>query len=354
MDRSDPAWRRLRGRFMWRIGIIVATVLFLAVTAGTLAFLLLTSALGYTTERLPLLLPWRVPTVLVLLILAVVFGGLVRTIRRAALPVADLLEAAEKVENDDYSVRVVVRGPREIRALINSFNAMVARLEVNDQQRRNLLADVTHELRTPLTIIQGNLEGLLDGVYPRDDAHLTMILDETRIFARLVEDLRTLAQAESGTLTLRLEQTDIRALVKDSVASLMAQANEAGVDLAASVDPNLPAMQLDPVRIHAVIDNLIMNALRYTPRGGRIEISAALMSTQHYVTVTVKDNGRGIPADVLPHVFERFYKSSDSHGSGLGLAIARHLVLAHQGEINAESEIGKGATVRFTLPLNLQ
>jgi signal transduction histidine kinase len=352
IDGSDPAWRRLRGRFMWRIGIVVVAVFFLAVAAGTLTFLLVASAFGYTTDTMPVLLPSRGPVAIVLLILAIVLGGLVRTMRRAAMPVADLLEAAGKVEIGDYSVRVIERGPREIRALINSFNAMVTRLELNDQQRRNLLADVTHELRTPLTIIQGNLEGLLDGVYPRDDAHLAMILDETRIFARLVEDLRTLAQVESGTMTLRLEQTDIRSLVNDSVASLMAQANDVGVELVTFVDPNLPALRLDAVRIHAVIDNLILNALRYTPHEGRIVISATLASTRDHVTVAVTDNGKGIPMDVLPHIFERFYKSTDSRGSGLGLAIARHIVLAHHGEINAESEAGKGTTVRFMLPVN--
>jgi signal transduction histidine kinase len=276
---------------------------------------------------------------------------MMRSLRRAAVPVAELMEAAKRVEGGDYTARVQARGPREVREMAQAFNEMVGRLQENEEQRRNMLSDVTHELRTPLTVIQGNLEGLLDGIYPRDDEHLSLILDETRIFARLVEDLRTLAQAEGGTLKLQREPTDLGSLIRDTLASFKSQADGAGVTLVAQADDDMPTLMIDPVRIHAVIGNLLMNALRYTPAGGTIIVSAQCNSQQKDVTVVVADTGKGIDPAILPHIFDRFYKSSDSHGSGLGLAIARHLVTAHGGEIKVESSAQKGTRISFTLPV---
>ncbi len=208
---------------------------------------------------------------------------------------------------------------------------------------------MTHELRTPLTVIQGNLEGLLDGLYPRDDAHLAALLDETRVLSRLVEDLRTLSLAEAGALKLQMEPTDLPTLLGEAAASFRAQAAAAGVALAVECAPDLPLLDIDPVRIREVVSNLVANALRYTPPGGRVRVACAAEGAG--VAVTVSDTGRGIaPAD-LPHVFDRFYKSADSRGSGLGLAIAKNLVAAHGGEIAAHSAgvDGEGTTVRFTL-----
>src|SRR5207249_110092 len=153
-------------------------------------------------------------------------------IRRLVIPLGDLIDAAQRVEAGDYGARVRPRGPRELRALARAFNAMSERLETSEEQRRRLLADVTHELRTPLTIMQGNLEALLDGLYPADAQHLEPILDETRVISRLVDDLRTLSLAEAGALTLHREPTDIGQLVADSVGSFRPQADGAGVGLA--------------------------------------------------------------------------------------------------------------------------
>jgi two-component system OmpR family sensor kinase/two-component system sensor histidine kinase BaeS len=284
--------------------------------------------------------------------LVFIFAGLfvaLHSLRRVAMPIGDVMEAASRVAEGDYSARVAERGPREVRALAHAFNAMVARLQASDKQRRNLLADVTHELRTPLTVIQGNLEGLLDGVYPRDDAHLVPILEETRVLSRLIDDLRTLALAESGALKLQTEPTDLATLTSETVASFRVQADAAGIELSAEVSADAPMLELDPARIRQVLENLIANALRYTPRGGTVRVEYSCNAT--HVTVSVSDTGAGIPPDDLPHIFERFYKARDSRGAGLGLAIAKNLIAAHAGEMFAQSELGKGTTIRFRLPL---
>jgi signal transduction histidine kinase len=225
---------------------------------------------------------------------------------------------------------------------------MVARLQADDEQRRNLLADVTHELRTPLTVIQGNLEGLLDGIYPRDDAHLEPILEETRVLSRLIDDLRTLALAESGALKLQKEPTDLAMLVSETVSSFQSQADAAELLLSADAEPGL-VLEVDPERIRQVLENLIANALRYTPHSGTIHVRC--FTEGAHAKVSVSDTGAGIPPDDLPHIFDRFYKSRDSRGTGLGLAIAKNLVVAHGGEISAQSTVGRGTTIHLTLPL---
>ena len=286
-----------------------------------------------------------IPLTIVVLLL---FGTAARGFRRFAAPLGDLIDAAENVEAGNYSVRVRARGPRELRSLASAFNSMSGRLESSERERRRLLADVTHELRTPLTIMQGNLEALLDGVYPADPAHLEPILDETRVLSRLVDDLRTLSLAEAGALTLHREPTDIGQLLTDSVASFRVQADSAGVELATVVDGVLPQLEIDPVRMREVLSNLLSNALRYTPRGGTVRVGASL--SDGTVRISVRDSGPGIAAEALPHIFDRFYKSDESRGAGLGLAIAKSLVVAHGGEIDATSAPGQGTEMRFWLP----
>jgi signal transduction histidine kinase len=287
-----------------------------------------------------------------LLAILVVLGVILRLLRHVASPVGDLMDAAGRVADGDYSVRVDEHGPGEVRSLARAFNSMAERLQAHDRQRRDLLADVTHELRTPLTVIQGNLEGLLDGVYPLDEDHLQSILEETHVMSRLIDDLRTLALAESGALKLQREPVDMGALIDEVMASFQAQADKAGVALVYETSPDVPALDLDAARIRQVLSNLVANALRYTPQGGKISVRCSIEGKgAGSVQVAVSDTGAGIPPDDLPHIFDRFYKSPDSRGTGLGLTIARNLVLAHGGEINAASEAGKGTTMRFTLPL---
>jgi signal transduction histidine kinase len=287
-----------------------------------------------------------IPLTIVVLLL---FGTAARGFRRFAAPLGDLIDAAESIEAGNYGVRVRARGPRELRSLATAFNSMSGRLESSERERRRLLADVTHELRTPLTIMQGNLEALLDGVYPADPAHLEPILDETRVLSRLVDDLRTLSLAEAGALTLHREPTDVGQLLTDSVASFRIQADAAGIELATALDGVLPQSELDPVRMREVLSNLLSNALRYTPRGGTVRVGASVADGK--LRVSVRDSGPGIAADALPHIFDRFYKSDESRGAGLGLAIAKSLVVAHGGEIEATSEPGQGTEMRFTFPV---
>ena len=284
-------------------------------------------------------------TVAVLGVILIVFA-----LRQTITPVGDIIGAANRVADGDYSVRVNERGPGEVRSLAKTFNAMVDRLETYDETRRRLLADVTHELRTPLTVVQGNLEGMIDGVYPADEGHLKSVLDETRLLSRLVNDLRTLSLVESGSLKLHFEPVDLTELLNSAAGAFRSQADSSGVNLEVQVDPNELAVEADPERIREVTENLIANALRYTPEGGSVKVSSS-SGDRDRVSIIVSDTGRGIQPEDLPHIFDRFYKTSDSHGSGLGLAIARDLVEAHGGQISAESKPGVGTTIRISLPV---
>jgi two-component system sensor histidine kinase BaeS len=190
---------------------------------------------------------------------------------------------------------------------------------------------------------------MLDGIYPRDEAQLIAVLQETRVLTRLVEDLRTLAHTESGTLTLQKEPTDVGILLNETAASFAADAAERNIRLDVDVPPTLPLIDIDALRIREVLTNLISNALRHTPDNGRVAIAASTGPT--IVTISVTDTGSGIPVVDLPRIFDRFYKGHESRGSGLGLTIARNLVVAHGGEIRAESEEGKGTTLTVTLPV---
>ena len=284
-----------------------------------------------------------------------------RALRRATEPMRGLIDAASQVQAGDYTARVPVpsQAPEEARALATAFNDMTARLQQNERARRNLLADVTHELRTPLTIIQGNIEGVLDGVYERDDAHLAPILEEVQVMSRLIEDLRTLALAESGNLKLQREATDMVALITHCLASFEPQAAQAGMHLRAVFDGSESAQgagsiisDVDPVRMREVLNNLVSNALRYTAAGEQVVVSMAHRNgaDDSSIEISVRDTGSGIAPELLPHIFDRFAKDRESRGSGLGLAIARQLVEAHGGSISARSSFDVGTTVTIVLP----
>lgn len=342
-------WRAGRGRFFRRVGCLIGVMGLLSlIGCGTLFSLLFNlpnwlhlSETGFIISRVV------GGVVIVFVIGSAIFAG--QALRRATRPIEDVMDAASKVAEGDYAVRVGEHGPKEVRALARSFNTMTARLQVNDEQRRALLADVTHELRTPLTVIQGNLEGMLDGIYPPDQAHLESTLEETRVLSRLIDDLRTLSLAESGALKLQRESVRLDELIQEVVAAFQSTAASAEVQLLIDVAPDLPQLEVDPLRVRQVLSNLMANALRYTSTGGQIQVRAFAATTDR-LTVTVADTGRGIPPDDLPRIFDRFYKSSDSRGTGLGLAIAKNLVIAHGGEISAQSDPGHGTTITFTLP----
>jgi signal transduction histidine kinase len=347
-------WRRARGRFLRRVGCGIGLLFLFA--SGTLTALLwlVVSAAGLLNLSESTLTIVRMAGIGLLGIsLASVFFG-IRTFRRTALPFGDFVEAVGRITDGDYSVRMADSGPGDLQRLAQQFNSMAERLQINDEQRRNLLAEVTHELRTPITVIQGNLEGILDGIYPADPERIETILEEIRVLSRLIDDLRTLSLAESGGLKLEVEPTEIGDLIKDVLGSFQAQANQAKVNLAMDIEQGLPLVEVDPTRIREVIANLLSNALRYTPVGGKVTLGADLPEDHSSaLRIIVQDTGSGISPDDLPFIFDRFYKSGESHGTGLGLAIARSLVAAHGGDIQAESQEEAGTKIMIYLPIEV-
>ena len=341
--RGGPyAWRRHRARFTRRMGVLFAACLVLiAVGLSTVVSWLFATGGAPVFARPPRIFF----TLLWLFILLALFR---RLMGRFGFPLGDMVEAADRVAAGDYSTRTPERGPHWMRTLARAFNSMTSRLEVQDRQRRDLMADIAHELRTPLAVLQGRLEGMLDGIYPRDEKQLAALLQDTQMLARLVEDLRTLAHSESGTLTLQKESTDLAILVNETAASFAGEAAERHIQLDVDAAPNLPLVDIDPVRIREVLTNLVSNALRHTPAGGRVTVTAS--TRPNAVVFAVSDTGQGIAADDLPRIFDRFYKGHGSRGSGLGLTIARNLVAAHGGELRAESEEAQGTTMTVSLP----
>jgi signal transduction histidine kinase len=351
--RDRRAWRQMGGRnpFFRRLGCaflifnLIGFVLLFSISAFILNVL---GVLHISGNQFSLLLP-AAAILFAFLVMGFVFAT--RNLRRMSRPLDELVEASNKVAEGDYSVRVDVRGTPEIRSLLHGFNSMAERLQLTDQQRRNMLADVSHELRTPITVIQGNVEGILDGMYPADEERLKSILEETQILSRLVEDLRTLALAESGALRLKREPTNLAELIRDTVSNFGAPAREKEITISTFPGEGEDA-NIDPQRVREVLTNLLSNALRYAPRSGEVKVSVTESSSgpERVVTISVEDNGPGIESKDLPHIFDRFYKSSDSGGMGLGLSIAKYLAEAHGGKIWADSTMGQGTKISFTLP----
>lgn len=344
---DPPLWRKNRHKLFPRLALgALLTLVIATVTCSGSVYLLTRLSPGIDlrkTGALPVFIGVGI------LVTAVVFQ-MGRTIRRVISPIDNLLEASDSVADGDYSVRVPERGSPEMVALVSSFNAMVRQLELQANQRNELMADLTHELRTPITVIQGNIEGIIDGVYERDDAHLKALLEETRQLSSLIEDLRTLGLAESGALQLHREATDLALLTSETLAAYRPQIEAAGITLNLTAADGIPPINVDPLRFREVLTNLIANALRYTPSGETIEVQIEQEGTDR-VRLVVVDTGSGIDPQDLPHIFERFYKSADSGGSGLGLAIAKKLVEAHGGEISAESDPDQGTQITILLPV---
>ena len=296
------------------------------------------------------------------LALAAVLVGLATFFsRRISRPISHLTRAARTMASGDLSVRVPGHGVREINDLSEAFNSMAHSVAEADRQRRQLTADVAHELRTPLSIIKGRLEGMQDGVYHPTPDQVALLLDETALLERLIEDLRLLAQADAGQLPLYMERFNPAHLVHTVARSFAPAAEAAGIALHVALPPSgaeMPDVYADPQRIAQVLGNLLSNAIRHTPAGGQITVGTRAEGRAGEVVagIYVSDTGTGIPPDELPHIFSRFWKASRSRarsggGAGLGLAIAHRIVEAHGGAIHAQSEPGKGTTVAFSLPV---
>lgn len=336
----------MRHHFLRRVGIILALFFVLVFAASALAVVVLSGAMNVRGSSGLLL----AAAILGAGLLTAGFVAVARSVRRIAAPVADVMDAAERIANGHYESRVRVRGPREMHRLAGSFNEMAERLESGERRRRDLLADVAHELRTPLSVIRGNVEAVLDGVYPPDEAHLGTALEETVVMSRLLDDLQTLSTAEAGVLRLHREVVDPAALVEDAVLAFGARADAGDVSLEMRAAPSSQAIDVDPVRIGEVLGNLVSNALRHAPPGSSVIVSAEALAADAAFQFSVSDAGPGIPVEELPQIFDRFVKSADSGGSGLGLAISKRLVEAHGGRISASSDPDHGTTISFTLP----
>lgn len=278
---------------------------------------------------------------------------------RFGRPVEQLVGAIDAIAGGDLSARVPEDNSPQFERIIKRFNKMVAELERAEQQRRNLTADIAHELRTPLHIIQGNLEGIVDGVYEPTPEHINNTLDETRLLARLVNDLQTLSLAETGQLPLHPSRFLLADLAADLVTSFAPQASTQDIHLGTFTEDPSFEITADYDRLNQVLSNLVSNALRHTPAGGQVTVeTGSIPGEKRSVRIMVKDTGYGIASEDLPFIFDRFWRSDKSRSermhSGLGLAIAKQLVQAHNGTLEAQSTVGKGTTFTIELPEHLQ
>jgi signal transduction histidine kinase len=274
--------------------------------------------------------------------------------RRMTSPIDALAKAARRLGGGDLSQRVQLQGEDEVAALAQAFNSMAADLERAEQIRRNLIADVAHELRTPLSNIQGYLEAIRDRVIKPDAATIRSLNEEAALLSRLVNELQELSLAEAGELKLVYQAEDITKLITQAVTRWKPQLTAKEISLSLDLPINLPLVNIDWQRVNQVLHNLLENAVAHTHKGGTINVAASVKGK--WVEVSVSDTGEGIPAEDLPHIFERFYRVDKSRaratgGSGLGLTIAKRMVEAHGGTIKVQSELRKGSHFSFTLPV---
>jgi len=280
--------------------------------------------------------------------------------RQVVAPVREMMLASQRISEGHYNERVQVPGDvskdelDELSQLALRFNRMAASLEQTEVIRRQLIADVTHELRTPLTAVKGSMEGLIDGVLPADEGTFQQIISEAERLQRLVNDLQELSRVEAGAYELNIHSYRVSDLLAAAEARLGRQFEEKGVTLEIALPNDLPQVLADEDRIGQVLLNLVGNALQYTPPGGKVQVTAADQRDEVYIAVS--DNGMGIPAEHLPHLFTRFYRVDKSRsraggGSGIGLTIVKILVEAQGGSIWTQSEgAGRGSTFTFSLP----
>ncbi len=277
------------------------------------------------------------------------------TSRRMLAPVRALRGAAQRLGQGDLTQRVALAGSTEFAQLAHSFNAMAEGLQRAQSQRKDMMADIAHELRTPLANIQGYVEALRDGVMHPTTEAIETIYQQVMHLARLMEDLRLLALADAGALTLYREPVALGRMLQSSIEAFKPRAEAKGVSLSFDGPPDLPTAEIDSARIGQVVSNLVDNAITHTPEGGAVRVSARTVGEQ--ARIVVADTGEGIPMEALSLVFERFYRVDRSRdrstgGTGLGLSIAKHLVEAHGGSIHVESSHGRGTRFSVDLPLH--
>lgn len=291
-------------------------------------------------------------SLLAAVIVSAVIGALLS--RTLAAPLQALEAGARAIATQDLSHRVPVKGSQEIQSVARAFNQMAVQLDQAELLRRNLLADVAHELRNPLHVLQGNLQAILDDVYPLSKGEIARLLDQTRLLTTLVDDLHDLAQAEAHQMPLNKQMTDMADLVKETAVSFKPVAAAKGVTLQVELLGPTPYLTVDANRMRQAVSNLLNNALRHTPEKGQIMVT--VVEKADGLHILVRDSGSGIEAAHLPFVFDRFYRtdsarSRDQGGTGLGLAIVKGIVEAHEGTVTAVSPgAGLGSTFEISLP----
>lgn len=275
--------------------------------------------------------------------------------RGISRPIADIANAAQRLGSGNLSVRVNTKThSQELTELARAFNKMAEELEHAEKLRNNLMADISHELRGPLTVLEGNLRAALDNVVELDEKELANLYGQTRHLIRLVNDLRELALAEAGHLPLNHHPVDVNTLINEVIWNYALTAEEKGVTLSNELDCHLAPLETDEVRLRQILSNLLSNAIRHTPAGGRITVQST--QNQHHVILQVSDTGEGIDAVHLPYLFDRFYRTDKSRqretgGSGLGLAIVKALTESMGGTVSGTSPgINQGSTFSIVLP----
>lgn len=273
-----------------------------------------------------------------------------RTITR---PIRELTRATHAVSEGDLSQRVAVRTDDELGELARAFNRMSAELSRSVNARKQMTADIAHELRTPLSLILGHAEAVHDGVLPPTRENFEIIREEAARLEHLVNDLRTLSLADAGELSIVPQTIEPGGLLQDVASLFQYQTRKKNIALELDIASPLPTLEVDPGRMTQVLTNILDNALRHTPEGGRIVLSAKQVGDM--VELAVQDSGPGLPKEETERIFERFYRADasrrrDDGGSGLGLAIAKSIVQAHSGQLSAESEPGKGLRISILLP----
>jgi len=351
-QREAGRWRgdrRTRRHVMPPLGCVGCAVIVFVLVVGSIAAFATWIAASLFGFLAPSAGPSTATGLAIAVVLLLALGVSIRAFSSYVRPLAALADASQRLADGEPDVRVWVRGPRPVRDLAVSFNAMAERLDRSRTTRQAMLADVTHELRTPLTVIGGGLEAMLDGIHPMNEDHIAPLLAETAVMDRLLEDLRTLSLAEAGALPLHREPADLVGVASDAVGAQRALAAAKGVRLGLDGDAALET-SVDPVRFREIVTNLLTNAIRHTPKGGSVQVTVRAVRGE--AILEVRDTGEGITAADLPHVFDRFQRRSDSGGSGLGLTIVRDLAAAHGGSVEAESPgEGRGAMFRVRLPI---
>ena len=282
-----------------------------------------------------------------------------RTLTR---PIRELTQATHAVSEGDLSQQVIVRSNDELGELAKAFNRMSTELSRSVNTRKQMTADIAHELRTPLSLILGHAEAVHDGVLPPTRENFEIIREEATRLEHLVNDLRTLSLADAGELSMNPQIIEPERLLQEVASLYQYETQKKNISLDVDIAPLLPTLEVDPGRMTQVLTNILDNATRHTPAGGRITLSAKQIGDQ--VELAIQDSGPGLKADDLERIFERFYRADASRqrdgdtsgGSGLGLAIAKSIVQAHNGQLSAESDIvplgeaGAGLKIKILLP----